>query len=158
FREALVDGIFHAVAQWAQSLLADLRGRRWLRRTVATVLIVLILYGLGGFFGAPYALRRVLTGPVATALKRPATVGVIAFNPFRLRLEVADLHVADRDPQRPFVDLKHLRVKVSWTSLWRLAPVVGEFYTDGLAVHVVRTGEQTFNFSDLIVPPANAPP
>jgi len=153
-----VDGIFHAVAQWAQSLLADLRGRRWLRRTVATVLIVLILYGLGGFFGAPYALRRVLTGPVATALKRPATVGVIAFNPFRLRLEVADLHVADRDPQRPFVDLKHLRVKVSWTSLWRLAPVVGEFYTDGLAVHVVRTGEQTFNFSDLIVPPANAPP
>jgi hypothetical protein len=153
-----VDGIFHAVAQWAQSLLADLRGRRWLRRTVATVFIVLILYTLGGFFGAPYALRRVLTGPVATALKRPVMVGGIAFNPFRLKLRVSDLHVADRDPQRPFVDLKHLRVKVSWTSLWRLAPVVGEFYTDGLAVHVVRTGDQTFNFSDLIVPPANAPP
>ncbi|MGO9265522.1 MAG: DUF748 domain-containing protein [Candidatus Binataceae bacterium] len=153
-----MDGIFHAVAQWAQSLLADLRGRRWLRRTVATVVIILILYTLGGFFGAPYALRRVLTGPVATALKRPVTVGVIAFNPFRLRLEVADLHVADRDPQRPFVDLKHLRVKVSWTSLWRLAPVVGDFYTYGLTVHVTRTGEQTFNFSDLIERPANAPP
>lgn len=153
-----MDGIFHATAAWAETMLAGLRGRRWLRRGVATVLVGLILYGLGGFFGVPYVLRRVLTGQVAATLRRPVTVGVITFNPFRLRLEVADLHVADRAPQRPFVDLKRLRVKVSWTSLWRLAPVVGEFYTDGLLVHVERTGENTFNFSDLIGQSANAPP
>ena len=153
-----MDGIFHAVAAWAEGIFAGMRGRRWLRRTAATILIVLILYTLGGFFGVPYLMRRVLTGQVASALKRPVTVGAIAFNPFRLRLEVAGLHVGDRDPQLRFVDLKQLRVKVSWTSLFRLAPIVGEFYTDGLMVHVVRTGEQRFNFSDLIEKSANAPP
>jgi uncharacterized protein involved in outer membrane biogenesis len=152
-----MDGIFQAAATWAGSIVAGLLRRRWLRRMVATVLIILIIYTVGGFFGLPYALRRVLTGQVASSLKRPVTVGVIAFNPYRLRLEVNDLHVADRDPQQHFVDLKKLRVKVSWSSLWRLAPIVGEFYTDGLIVHVVRTGEQTFNFSDLLSKSANAP-
>jgi hypothetical protein len=150
-----VDGIFHAVATWAKRIFA---GRRWLRRTVVTILIVLILYTLGGFFGVPYVLRRVLTGPVASSLKRPVTVGAIAFNPYRLRLEVANLHVGDRDPTLPFADLKRLLVKVSWKSLYRLAPIVGEFSTDGLTVHVVRTGPQQFNFSDVLEKPANAPP
>jgi uncharacterized protein involved in outer membrane biogenesis len=153
-----MDGIFHAVAAWAENVLAGLNSRRWLRRTVATVLGILILYGLAGFFGAPYVLRRILTGQVATALTRPVTVGTIAFNPFRLKLKVSDLHVADRDPQQRFIDLKHLRVKVSWSSLWRLAPVVGKFYTDGLAVHIVRIGDHTYNFSDLLEKQKNAPP
>jgi hypothetical protein len=153
-----MDGIFQAAATWAGGIFAGLLRRRWLRRTVATVLIILILYTVTGFFGVPYALRRVLTGQVASSLKRPVTVGVIAFNPYRLRLEVNDLQVADRDPQQQFVDLKKLRVKVSWSSLWRLAPIVGEFYTDGLSVRVVRTGERTFNFSDLLSKSANAPP
>jgi hypothetical protein len=126
------------------------RQRRWPRRTAISVATILVLYGIAGFIGVPYVLRRVLAGQVATAIHRAVTVDKIRFNPYRLRLEVDHLHVADRNPQRPFVDLGHLRVKVSWTSLFRLAPIIGEFYTDELAVQIVRTGEQTFNFSDLI--------
>ncbi len=134
------------------------RQRRWPRRTAITIATVLVLYGIAGFVGVPYVLQRVLAGPVATTIHRAVTVGKIRFNPYRLRLEVDHLHVADRNPQRPFVDLGHLRVKVSWTSLFRLAPIVGEFYTDELAVHIVRTGEQTFNFSDLITSSAPSTP
>ena len=44
-----------------------------------------------------------------------------------LRLDVDQLHVGEREsPQNPFVDIGHLRVKVSWTSIFRFAPVVGE--------------------------------
>src|SRR5271155_1251890 len=143
-----MDGIFQAIAKWFSERFAPLRQRRWLRRLALTLLVVVTLYGLGGFFGAPYALRHLLTNQVATAIHRPVTVGVIRFNPYRLRLEIDELHIGDRDPQRPFVDLGHLRVKVSWSSLWRLAPIVGQVTLTQPVFHLVRTGSQLFNFSD----------
>lgn len=145
-----MDGIFEAVAKQFRAMVARVRGRRWLRRLAITLLVVIALYGLGGFFGVPYILRRVLTTQVATSINRPVTVGRIRFNPFRLRLELDRLHVGDRDPQRPFVDLGHLQVKVSWLSLFRLAPVVRQFSVVAPRIYLVRTGDQTFNFSDLI--------
>ncbi len=118
----------------------------------------MVLFGLFGFFGLPMILRHVLTTQVASSINRPVTVGKIAFNPYRLRLDLDQLHIADRDPQKPFVDLGHLRVKVSWTSLFRLAPVVKELTIDRPAFHLVRTGDQQFNFSDLLVTKTPAPP
>ena len=90
-------------------------------------------------------LRHILTTQVSASLKRPVTVGDIRFNPYRLKLSLDRLHIGDRDGVKPFVDLGRLRVKVSWTSLWRLAPVVKELEVDRPAVHVVRTGPQAFS-------------
>jgi hypothetical protein len=151
-----MDGIFQAAAKLISEMLAWVRERRWIRRIAITLLVVVTLYGLGGFLGVPYLLRGVLTNQVAATLHRPVTVGLIRFNPYRLRLDVDRLHVGDRDPQRPFVDLGHLRVKVSWTSIVRLAPVVGQLTVTQPRVYLVRTGDQAFNFSDLLGP-ANQP-
>jgi hypothetical protein len=131
---------------------------KWPRRVATTLIVIVVLFGLFGFFGVPMILRHVLTTQVATSISRPVTVGRIAFNPYRLRLDLDQLHIADRDPQKPFVDLGHLRVKVSWTSLFRLAPVVKELTLDRPAFHIVRTGDQQFNFSDLTVTKAPTPP
>ncbi|MBI3758137.1 MAG: DUF748 domain-containing protein, partial [Deltaproteobacteria bacterium] len=103
---------------WITRVTAFLRTRR-MRRIGVTLAVILLLYTIGGFFGVPALLRHILTTNVASAIKRPVTVGDIAFNPFRLRLELDKLHIADTDPSKPFVDLGHLRVKVSWTSLFR---------------------------------------
>jgi len=139
---------------------AFLRTRR-MRRIGVTLVVLVLLYGILGFVGLPMLLRHMLTANVATSLNRPVTVGKIAFNPYRLRLDLDQLHIADRDPSKPFVDLGHLRVKVSWTSLFRLAPVIKELEVNQPAIHIVRTAPQQFNFSDLLVSratPANAPP
>jgi hypothetical protein len=131
---------------------------KWPRRVITTILVIVVLFGLFGFFGVPMLLRHILTTQVATSLKRPVTIGKIAFNPYRLRLDLDQLHIADREPQKPFVDLRHLRIKVSWTSLFRLAPVVKELTLDRPAFHLVRTGDQQFNFSDLLVTKTPPPP
>jgi uncharacterized protein involved in outer membrane biogenesis len=131
---------------------------KWPRRVATTLIVIVVLFGLFGFFGVPMLLRHVLTTQVATSLNRPVTVGKIAFNPYRLRLDLDQLHIADRDPSKPFVDLGHLRVKVSWTSLFRLAPVVKELTIDRPAFHLVRTADQQFNFSDLLVTKTPPPP
>ncbi|MHB8381645.1 MAG: DUF748 domain-containing protein [Candidatus Binataceae bacterium] len=112
--------------------------------------VVIFLYGVAGFFVVPPLLRHILTGSVSTQIKRPVAVGKISFNPFTLRLNVDRLHVGDIDPRKPFVDLGHLNVKVSWSSLFRLAPVVGELSLDHPSIHIVRSAPQRFNFSDLL--------
>jgi len=131
---------------------------KWPRRVATTLIVIVVLFGLFGFFGVPMLLRHVLTTQVATSINRPVTVGKIAFNPYRLRLDLDQLHIADRDPSKPFVDLGHLCVKVSWTSLFRLAPVVKELTVDRPAFHIVRTGDQQFNFPDLLVTKTPPPP
>ncbi|MGB6552428.1 MAG: DUF748 domain-containing protein [Candidatus Binataceae bacterium] len=126
------------------------------RRIGIAIVIVIFLYGVAGFFAVPPLLRHILTGPVAAQIKRPVTVGAISFNPYTLRLNVDRLHVGDTDPQKPFVDLGHLNVKVAWSSLFRLAPVVGQLSLDHPSIHIVRTAPQRFNFSDLLE--SKAPP
>ncbi len=144
-------------------------GRRWLSRSVGVIrshrtrrwglgiLIALVIYAGFGFFALPAILRHVLTGTVAKSLNRPVSVGEIKFNPFSLRLDADRLHVADRDGASAFVDIGHFDVEVSWNSLWHLAPVVEEITIERPAITIVRTAPHTFNFSDLIPPPAPAP-
>ncbi len=127
-------------------------GRSRRARKIGVIVVAVVLFlGLATFIAVPPILRHVLTGSVATSIHRQVSVGKIRFNLYRLKLDLDQLHVAERDdPQKPFVDLGHLGVKVSWTSLFRLAPVVGEVVVDKPAIHVVRVSQQKFNFSDLL--------
>jgi hypothetical protein len=130
--------------------------RRWVRRVGVIVVVFLLFIGPAFYVAVPPILRHVLTGPVAASIHRNVSVGKIRFNLYRLKLDLENLHVAERDdPQKPFVDLGHLRVKVSWKSLFRLAPVVGEVLVERPQIHVVRESPQKFNFSDLL---ESAPP
>ena len=138
-------------------LLALSRSRR-LRRIAISIAAVLLVYTFFGFFGLPMILRHVLTTQVAAGLKRPVTVGNISFNPYSLRLNVDKLHVGERDSPESFVDLGHLNVKASWSSLFRFAPVVAEAHLRAPVIHVVRTAPNRFNFSDLLEPKPGAPP
>jgi hypothetical protein len=126
------------------------------RKIAVIVVAVLLFLDPAAYLAVPPVLRHVLTGPVAGSIHRPVGVGKIRFNLYALRLDVDQLHVGERDSPKPFVDIGHLRVKVSWTSIFRLAPVVGEVLVERPQIHVVRESEQRFNFSDLLE--SGAPP
>ena len=118
-----------------------------MRKTGVIVVAVVLFLGLATYIAVPPILRHVLTGSVATSIHRQVSVGKIRFNLYRLKLDLDQLHVGERDdPQKPFVDLGHLTVKVSWTSLFRLAPVVGEVVIDKPAIHVVRESAAEIQF------------
>jgi len=152
-------GVFHPSKPWVARTQELGRSRRVRKIGVIFVAVVLFL-GLATYIAVPPVLRHVLTGPVASSIHREVTVGKIRFNLYRLKLDLDNLHVGERDsPQKPFVDLGHLTLKVSWTSLFRLAPVIGEVIVDKPAIHVVRKSQQEFNFSDLLESaPAPTPP
>ena len=125
------------------------RSRRT-RKIGVIVVAVIAFLGVATYFAVPPILRHIVTGPVATSIHRQVSVGKIGFNLYRLKLDIDKLHVSERDSPAAFVDIGHIRVKVSWASLFRLAPVVGEVAIDKPAIHVVRADAQKFNFSDLL--------
>src|SRR5512146_758061 len=126
------------------------RSSPWMRRTGITVAVIVVLFGLAGFVGVPLLAQHVVAGRLAASLHRPVSMERVHFNPYTLRLNIEKLHIGDRAASDPFVDIGHIRIKLAWSSLFRLAPVVGEVAIDRPAIHIVRTAEQRFNFSDLL--------
>jgi Domain of Unknown Function (DUF748) len=131
------------------------------RRIVIGLLIAFIVIGLLGFFAAPPLIRYVAQRQLSAQLDRPVTIGRIALNPYTLGFEADRLHIgeapanaastASTSPQAAdFIDIERLVVRTSWSSLFRLAPIVDELKIDSPRFHIVRYDAQRFNFSDLI--------
>lgn len=121
-----------------------------LRRNLVIAAIVLLVFGLLGFFAAPPIIRSQLQTRLGAALGRTVTIGAAHLNPYTLRLDLDQLHIADADGHSPFVDVDRLTINASWTSLFRLAPVLDELAVQRPRIRLVRTGPQRFNFSDMV--------
>lgn len=128
----------------------DLGRSRRLRRNLLIAAIVLLVFGLLGFFAAPPILRSQIEKRASAALSRPVTLQAVHFNPFTLRLELDHLHVGERDASTAFVDVDTAVINASWTSLFRMAPVLDALRLQHPQLHLARTADGRFNFSDLI--------
>jgi hypothetical protein len=135
-------------AGWQRAVRAG-QSRRT-KRIGLGVLVFLVVFGLLGAFGGPPLLRHLAQTQLSKVLDRPVTVGKIGINPYTLRLDVDQLHIAERDGKTPFVDIGHLHVNAAWSSLFRRAPVIEELSIDAPRVRIVRTADQRFNFSDIV--------
>ncbi|MBN3752491.1 DUF748 domain-containing protein [Paraburkholderia sp. Tr-20389] len=125
------------------------QGRR-ARRIVLIVFAVLVVFGLLGFFAAPPLIRHIAEQQLSQQLDRPASIGRIALNPYTLNFEADRVHIGERGGQGDFVDIERLIVRTSWSSIFRLAPVVDEVHIDSPRFTIVRYDAQRFNFTDLI--------
>ncbi len=138
---------------WRAVLATRLRGlgrSRRVRRWSVGIIAAVVVFGLLGFFALPPILRSQLQSRLSALLDRPVTIAAVHFDPYTLRLQVDQLHIADRDGHSPFVDIDRAVVNASWTSLFRLAPVLDEVALRKPRIQVTRTAPQRFNFSDLI--------
>jgi uncharacterized protein involved in outer membrane biogenesis len=129
--------------------LTAYRSRR-LRKTLLVLLALLAVFGLLGFFAAPPFLKGQLESRASTMLGRPVTLGGLHLNPYTLRVDLNQLHIGERDGKSPFVDVDRITVNASWSSLFRMAPVLDALTLQHPQLHITRTGDQVFNFTDLI--------
>ncbi|OOG63393.1 hypothetical protein B0E46_10340 [Rhodanobacter sp. B04] len=140
------DELLNAAREHARALYRSHR----LRKSALILGIVLLIFGLLGFFAAPPLIRSQLQTRLGEMLQRPVSVAAVHLNPFTLKLELDQLHVGERDGKSPFVDIDQVVVNASWTSLFRMAPVLDELRLQHPQLHITRTAPQQFNFSDLI--------
>jgi len=101
------------------------RSRR-LRKSLLILVIAFVIYGLLGFLAAPPIIRQQIETRASAALSRPVTLAAVHLNPYTLRLQLDQLHVADRDGKLAFVDIDQTLIDASWSSLLRMAPVLDE--------------------------------
>lgn len=145
------------LAAGRERALAVYRSRR-LRKTLLILAVVLLVFGAFGFLAAPSILKSQIEKRASAALQRPVTLGKVHLNPYTLKLDLEQLHVGERDGRSPFVDIDRLTVNTSWASVFRLAPVLDGLTLQHPQIHITRSSEQRFNFSDLIDRFASAPP
>ncbi|SAK98911.1 AsmA family protein [Caballeronia calidae] len=160
-----------SLASAGQTLRGVVHARRT-RRIFIGVLIAILVIGVLGFFVAPPVVRHIAEQQISKQLDRPVSIGRISLNPYTLDLEANDVHIGEspanlaKAPGSPgsFVDVSRLVVRTSWSSVFRLAPVVNEVKIDSPRISVVRFDGEHFNFSDLIAkfstpssPPSDKP-
>jgi hypothetical protein len=121
--------------------------RRWInvRRVRFWVVVLVVLYTLGGFLVLPWAAGTVAVDTVRDDFGRELSIGNIDVNPYTFSLEITDLALADRD-DHPLVAFDRLWVNFTLASLWERAWTFQAVSLDGLVVQEERfpSGETRF--------------
>lgn len=128
------------------------------RKWGLVLLVVIVVYGVVGFLLAPALIRHYGIPILSKSLLRPVSIGSISLNPFTLRFEAdqVQVHKLQSTGQETgqgtgdFVTFNKLVVRLSWSSLFRLKPIVDEVWLDAPNVNITRTAARQFNFSDLV--------
>ena len=123
--------------------------RRWLRRlaVAAGAFVALIVLA---WVVVPPVVRSQLETRLTEALGRKTSVEAVAFDPFRLRVTVRKLAIADGDRPVPLFAFDELVADLSTASLWRWAPVLDALKLVRPAVSLSRDGDGRYNVQDLV--------
>ncbi len=124
--------------------------RRYRRHliTLAIVLLLVGLYAVAGFWAVPHFARSGAQNFVTTHYGRTLSIGEIRFNPFTLRLDVADVSLPDADG-KVLLSFRGLHVALQLASIWRFGPSFSEILLDKPYVRAVIRHGGALNLADL---------
>lgn len=121
-----------------------------LRKTFASLILFLVVFGLLGAFAAPHLVRSLAEKHGSEFLGRTLTIQKVAINPYTLELSVSGVRMLEQNGADEAFSLASLAVDVEWVSLFKGAPVVRSVQVDQPRLRVVRFEEGRYNFSDLL--------
>lgn len=128
------------------------------RRKIAIAIGSALLIGLlFTAFILPPIIRSQLETQIARATDRQCTVAGVSINPLTWTVEVRGARLAEKGAGAVFVSFSSLRLRVSPTSIWRLAPVVAELEVTSPYIHLQRNAANSYNFSDILAKNASKP-
>lgn len=145
-----------------QARVAAVARKPFVRRGAIAILVLIVLFGLIGYFVLPGLIKSKVESLVEEKLGRKLGIEAIEISPYSLEATVRGLKLSERDGTTPFVAFDALHVNVQAESIFRLAPVVREVKLSRPYVHLVREDGTRFNFSDIIElinsqPPSDEP-
>ncbi|MCD8340473.1 MAG: DUF748 domain-containing protein [Burkholderiales bacterium] len=123
---------------------------KWWIASGCTVAGLIIIYTFFGFFGVPALIRWGLAKYADPIVDRQITASDIYFNPYTLYLNIKGLNVQKANDNIPLLHVDDINTKISWESVFKLAPILDHLTIDGLQANIVRTGLTQFNFSNII--------
>jgi len=145
-----------------QARVASVARKPVVRRVAIAFVVLIVLFGLVGYFVLPGLIKSKFESLVAEKLGRKLSIEAIEISPYSLEATVRGLKLSERDGTTPFVAFETLYANVQAESIFRLAPVVREVKLGKPYVHLVREEGKRFNFSDILElidsqPPSDEP-
>jgi len=137
------------MAPMTESTAMSVLARHWLRRLVWVVGSVAALVLLAWLAVPPIA-RSQLESRLTEALGRPTTVESVKFNPFKLRLTVYKLTIAEHEGPQPFLSFDVLVADFSAASIWHRAPVLDALVAVRPRLAFARDRDGHYDIQDLI--------
>jgi uncharacterized protein involved in outer membrane biogenesis len=111
---------------------------------------LLALWALAGFLVLPHLLRSVAERKLAHALHRPVTLRRLSLNPFALSATLEGLDVKEKGGAGPFFSFERLYVNLQAISLLKGGPVIRAITLTKPSIALVRNGDGTYNFQDIL--------
>jgi hypothetical protein len=127
-------------------MLAWLKSK-WLLLGVGLILLI-GAYALIGFKLVPKIIRSQAMEYAKTELKKPLTLGEIAFNPFSFELHMRD--IALQDQGKPLLSLKHLFIDFQASSVWKRAYVFNAVQLEKPFARAIIKPDGSLNLADLL--------
>ena len=127
------------------------------KRACIIIASLVFFYLLFGFLGAPLILRGVLEKDVARAIGRDVSVARVRVNPLTLSVTLGGLKAREAG-DGPFVQVEEAYANLQLISVFKRALVFKTIRLVTPDIHLERTGDTTFNFSDIGQNAADAPP
>ena len=121
---------------------------RWWR-WIAVGAALLAAYAALGFWLVPLAIKNQLPKFGQSELARQVSVGEVTFNPFNLRLALADLRLAEADGA-PLFSVGRLGVELQWRSVTRRAWSFADIRVTAPSANLVIAADGKFNVAELL--------
>ncbi|MHB8843687.1 MAG: DUF748 domain-containing protein [Nitrospirota bacterium] len=119
----------------------------WLGGTAAFIAVT-------GFLIVPAILRPVLEKKMSEALHRPVAVRSVYFNPFALSCALKGVTIGQREGSGVMVSFDEFSVNLQAMSVVKRGLIVSSVRLVKPYVNVARKKDLTYDFSDLMTPPA----
>src|SRR5512139_916817 len=121
-----------------------------IKRYLLAVVIFFAAFTLIGFFVLPPILKAVLVSKLSEALHREVTINQIRVNPYNLSLTVRGFQVKDLKTPGTFVSFEEMYLNLQLLSAFKKALILREVGLKQPYINVVRSPDNTYNFSDLM--------
>lgn len=123
--------------------------KRWMWVSLLFVGSVLCLAGFVTFL-LPEILKSQVMQRVEAATSRRLEIGELSINPFTWTFEIRDLRFSELRSRETFLTFSSARIAMSPMSVFRRAPIVASAHLASPRLRIVRTGANSYNFSDLL--------
>lgn len=121
------------------------------KKAVAAVFILFLLYLIAGFFILPPVVRSVLKNRLSQQFHREVVIQHVSLNPFTLSATLKGLSIKERGNSENFLSFEGLYINFQAVSIIKRALVIKELKLTGPYLNIRRDADGVYNFSDLLV-------
>jgi len=127
---------------------------RRLKIVLFCLVALLAVIGIAGFFIAPPIVKSVALDKLSQTLKRPVSIQTIKINPYALTATIRGFEIKEPSGQEKFLAFDELYVNLDSMSIFKRALIIKEIKLTGPYARIIRNPDATYNFSDLLIKPA----